>query len=288
MLPIGGTPHLSQTIKKHGRNHVPVNQNKSGAKNQQLNLVQSWRKEKQRGQKATAWLPLKPLGAVVMSTRAGAALLSGAKLQHHRWSVLGAAGQRHQTRHSCDSRCLVPLSGHHTLPAPKYMRRNIKTKLYPPLAGCAGNSLGVQIPFVSPGRGSIPPQGGCWGSSRSGKLKGRMLEAAPAAPPAHSLQHQQNLLFANLCLYSFSGFPTAAQTDTRHPAAGKAAAGHAPNRCHNPPRSQQKVCTSSRTPALILTIATRLRFFLTTRTVSNSEESSFHSVAGDAGETKPG
>lgn len=144
---------------------------------------------------------------------------------------------------------------------------------------------------MSLGRGSIPPQGGHWDSSMSRKLKGKMLKAACAAPLSHSLQERQNFPFANLCLY-FSGFPTAAHSRYITPCSWQSHSqprwgASPPNRCHNPPHLQEKVCTSSRTPALILTIATQLCFLLATQTVSNREESSFYSVAGDAGEAKP-
>lgn len=116
------------------------------------------------------------------------------------------------------ARLQQPLFGTSVWPSdascPKIQGKNTKTKLYPPLAGCARNSgtaCGYKALPMSPGRGSIPPQHGCWDYSMSGKLKGRMLKAAWAAPLPHSPKERQNFPFANPCL-SFSGFPTAAHS----------------------------------------------------------------------------
>lgn len=157
--------------------------------------MQNWCRKKQRGPRAAAWLLLEPLGAAGMGTSAAAAL------PIHPWSVLGASAQPHQTQHSCDSCCWLPLSAHQMLPAPKYPGR-AKTKPYP----CSSDET----------------------------------------------------LFANLCIYRFSGF-----ADSGHLAAGKATDSHAGEHLSSPlPQPTTFVAEGckplSRTPALILTIATQL------------------------------
>jgi len=92
------------------------------------------------------------------------------------------------------------------------LNNSMRTKLYPPLAGCARNSgtaWGYKPLPVSPGRGSIVPRPGTRtppgaDSSRGGcsKLLVRLLSPAPCT--------SNETLPANPCLYCFSGFPTAA------------------------------------------------------------------------------